>query len=93
MKKLSIKLYIIFYCTMIGLVTGCITPYEPEVEWINDLLVVEGAIIAPYGTNIKLRRANDGWSSSYDPDKAMATVTLITDDGAVVATAPKQLHG
>lgn len=93
MKKLSIKLYIIFYCTMIGLVTGCITPYEPEVEWINDLLVVEGAIIAPYGTNIKLRRANDGWSSSYDPDKAMATVTLITDDGAVVATAQNSSTG
>lgn len=93
MKKLSIKLYIIFYCTMIGLATGCITPYEPEVEWINDLLVVEGTIIAPYGTNIKLSRANDGWSSSYDPDKAMATVTLITDDGAVVATAQNSAAG
>ena len=35
MKKLSIKLYLVFYCTMIGLATSCITPYEPDVEWIN----------------------------------------------------------
>ena len=69
MKKLSIKLYIVFYCTMIGLATGCITPYEPDVEWINDLLVVEGAIIAPYGTIIHINRTNEGSSSFYDPWK------------------------
>ena len=48
---------------MIGLATSCITPYEPDVEWINDLLVVEGAIIAPYGTIIHINRNNEGSSS------------------------------
>ena len=89
MKKLYIYRYIIMCCTAIGLATGCITPYEPEVDWINDMLVVEGSIIAPYGTTITISRANEGSSSFYDPDKTTATVTLITDEGTVVATAKK----
>ncbi|MCD7849874.1 MAG: DUF4249 domain-containing protein [Parabacteroides sp.] len=78
-------------CTAIGLATGCITPYEPEADWINDMLVVEGSIIAPYGTTIKISGTDDGSSSFYDPDKpgTKATVTLITDDGSTVATAEK----
>lgn len=89
MKKLSIKLYLVFYCTMIGLATSCITPYEPDVEWINDLLVVEGAIIAPYGTIIHINRTNEGSSSFYDPNltNKKAVVTLISDKGTTIATA------
>lgn len=95
MKKLSIKLYIVFYCTMIGLATGCITPYEPDVEWINDLLVVEGTIIAPYGTTIHINRTNEGSSSFYDPSLTgkKAIVTLISDKGTTIATAKNTTGG
>lgn len=81
---------------ILGLSIGCITPYEPEgMEQSNNLLVVEGSIIAPYGTRIKLSRTMplthvDDRLSSYYPDEdnsEKATVTIITDDGQTVATA------
>ena len=88
MKKLS-KTISCFLLHDDRLATSCITPYEPDVEWINDLLVVEGAIIAPYGTIIPSTRTNEGSSSFYDPNltNKKAVVTLISDKGTTIATA------
>lgn len=89
MKKAFKQLFLAFYCTTIGLATGCITPYEPDIEWNNDLLVIEGVILAPYGTRIHINRANESFSSSYYPEQTTrkAVVTLISDSGTTVATA------
>lgn len=80
---------------ILGLGIGCITPYEPEgMEQSSNLLVVEGSVIAPYGTQIKLSRTvpltQSDHSSSDNLDKGIsekATITVITDDGQTVASA------
>lgn len=91
MKKVALHLQI-FLCITLGLLTGCITPYEPEeMELQSNILVVEGSIIAPYGTEIKLSRIRPITSSDTNesnfPTFENATVTIITDDGQTVAQA------
>jgi Domain of unknown function (DUF4249) len=94
MKKATIfRLYLLGI--ILGLSVGCITPYEPEgLEQESNILVIEGSIIAPYGTQIKLSRTmpltrSDSTGSYYSNEGIIenATVTVITDDGQTVAEA------
>lgn len=71
----------ILYLIAALLITGCITSYEPEgIKYTDGILVVEGQIIEPAGSQIKLSRTK-GLNNTTDYEKVNnAAVSIISDD-------------
>lgn len=90
MKKIyPILLLFCIICTL----STCITAYEPEgIIGTENMLVVEGTIIAPYGTFVKLsksRKITEDSDYTYIKD---ATVSVIADDGSSVASVDPKIE-
>jgi hypothetical protein len=73
---------IIWLSLLCGTLVSCITPYEPEgIITTSGMLVVEGNIIEPYGTTIKLSRTKALNTTGYYEYINSALVTISCDDG------------
>lgn len=83
---------LLLFCIICTLST-CITAYEPEgIISTENILVVEGSIIAPYGTFIKLsksRKITDDSNYTYIKD---AAISIIADDGSIIASVDSKIE-
>ena len=78
------KINILFLLCCLAIITGCIYPYEPKgmQEWEN-LLVVEGDIIANGTTVVKLSRSTKLSADNTVSAESRAIVQVESSDGTV----------
>ncbi|MDL2277678.1 DUF4249 domain-containing protein [Parabacteroides sp. OttesenSCG-928-G07] len=79
--------YLIICC-----LTGCISEFEPEgIVETTGLLVVEGGIMAPVGTSIKLSRTKELSAILKATPVTSAVVQIIDENETVIATAKQEV--
>ena len=82
-------------CLFIISLTKCITPYNPSITTNSEkgLLVVEAYIIAPTGSIIKISRTKNLTSIDNYEKVSNAQITVISDNGDIIATAEEKSAG